>query len=363
MQKRAAILFSDLKGFSKITEMPLREKIADFNKNLLRQLLTEENSFYHNTWGDAFVICSDDTYHLAEIALKIRDAVKNTNWSKIGFPSELAIRIGLHIETITIKFGKKEQVTDVIGSGLDLTARIEPIADANEIFCTKEFRNDLLGNNYDSKIDATPVGVRQLAKNHSERELFKLDWRGAESKFLNDRIEELYWYDRYTFYSENKIEFESYRVVRVVSSKLEKLPIMTQWSGRGDFKIKSAFFPELEKRTDDRGNVNFDYPIPAGTKFGDIITIQYKYEAEDETGNNIPVFSVNFRRKTDYFHCDIVLRYKEDAEAAQLEILDQIESHFPKEIQEISFDKPTKTYKFAVAKPQLNTKYVLKWKK
>ncbi len=363
MKTKTALLFSDLKGFSSITDIKLRARIVAFNNNLLKQVLSSENSFYHNTWGDAFFICSEDSYDLAEIALKIRDAVKNSNWKKEGFPNELAVRIGLHIETISRTIDKRGKVTDVFGTGIDLTARIEPIVDPNEVFCSKEFRDHLLSNNYDSKIDAISIGSRQLAKNYAEKALFKLEWRGAESAYLNTKIEELYWYDRYTFHAENKIEFESFRVVKVISAKLERLPILTQWSGRGNFRITSAFFPEFTQQTDDKGNLNFDYPIGKTVKFGDTITIQYKYEAIDETGNNIPLFKINFRRKTEYFHLDIILRYKEYAEPAELEYLTEESGHFPKEVSQIPFDNRTKSYKFAIANPQLNSKYIIKWKK
>jgi hypothetical protein len=360
--QKTALLFSDIKGFSNIKDTGLREKIVDFNKSLLDNLVTPENSFYHNTWGDAFFICSSDSYFLAEIALKIRDEVKNTNWKRLGFPSDLAIRIGLHLESIVVRTDKKGKV-DVMGSGIDLTARIEPIVDANEIFCTEEFRNNLLSNNYDSKIDAISIGNKQLAKNYAERPLFRLDWRGPESKYLNNKIEDLYWHDKYVFLTENKIEFEAFRVMKVISSKLEKLPIFTQWSGRGHIKITSAFFDEIQQETDDKGNINFEYPIPANTKFGDVLVVQYKFEAEDTTGRNIPMLSLNVRRKTEYFQADVILKYKTEAPSATLEILDQLETHFPKEVRSVEFDKTTKTYNFAVAKPQLNTKYVLKWKK
>jgi len=70
IEKLVCMLFSDLKGFSKIKNDDLKTKLVNFTEHdILRQLLNPTNHIYVNTWGDAFYICSENPVALAEIAL------------------------------------------------------------------------------------------------------------------------------------------------------------------------------------------------------------------------------------------------------------------------------------------------------
>lgn len=78
-----SILFSDLKGFSKIKDDNLKAKLVQTIENDVKNhILKQDNHFFRNTWGDAFFICSYNPVDLAEIALKMRDEIKNKNWKR-----------------------------------------------------------------------------------------------------------------------------------------------------------------------------------------------------------------------------------------------------------------------------------------
>src|ERR671923_2696332 len=93
-EKLVSMLFSDLKGFSKIKNDDLKEKLQVFLKREIQdRLLDSTNHFYFNTWGDAFYICSENPVRLAELALQIRDKVRNNDWIRFGLSEDLEIRI------------------------------------------------------------------------------------------------------------------------------------------------------------------------------------------------------------------------------------------------------------------------------
>ena len=67
-----SILFSDLKGFSKIKDDNLKAKLVQNLTDVKNHILNQDNNFFCNTWGDAFFICSYNPLDLAEIALKMK---------------------------------------------------------------------------------------------------------------------------------------------------------------------------------------------------------------------------------------------------------------------------------------------------
>lgn len=181
----AAVLFSDLKGFSAIYDDVLHDKIKKFNDDFKTRHIDPYGSVFHcKTWGDAFVICSSDPHDLAEIALSLRDSVKNYNWKRNQFPADIQIRIGLHATTINTY-----NDNEVSGKGMTLCARVEPVSNPNSIFCTEQFWQ-LLKIETDLKMQAIPQGEMALAKDFGACQLYELlrsDERAADPP-LADRV-------------------------------------------------------------------------------------------------------------------------------------------------------------------------------
>ena len=167
-----SILFSDIQGYSKIKKDNLYTKILSFNQKIIHDFLNDDNHIYVNTWGDAFFICSNDPADLAEIALQIRDRFKNTNWIKLGFDQNLSVRIGLHTAKVKLIIDG-DIVKDVIGHGITSTARIEPIVEPNQIYCSDVFNKHLLMDE-ELNYKTIRIGIHKLAKQFGEMELFKL---------------------------------------------------------------------------------------------------------------------------------------------------------------------------------------------
>ena len=168
----ASVLFADLKGSSKVKNDELKAILSEKFEKYKTSFLNEENHFFYKGLGDGALICSFDHFDLADISLKIRDDIKTTNWKKLGFEENIAIRIGIHLTKINIK-QDRGAITDVFGSGVDTAARIEPIVDENCIFVSRRFY-DFLNDEDSNTFKAIPLGILPLAKNYGDLELFKL---------------------------------------------------------------------------------------------------------------------------------------------------------------------------------------------
>lgn len=111
---------------------------------------------------------------IAELALNMRDEFRNTNWERRGFHSQLEIRIGLDLQLVTLDEDESGQ-TDGTSRGLDHAARIEPVAEPNEIFCSEIFWLGLSSED-PKNIIAECLGPITLAKNAGTEILYHLRW-------------------------------------------------------------------------------------------------------------------------------------------------------------------------------------------
>lgn len=180
----AAILFSDLEKSARIA--PDDDRILKLEKiyeRITNNILTSDNHFYSGTDGDAFKIFSFSCANLAEIALRMRDEIRSTNWKALNLLGRPAIRIALHFQQVQLLYDKNKHSTKlnkVVGSGLIKAARIEPIVESNQVFCTEPFLYHLLNEKNVTK--ANHVGLKELAKNFGPLNLYQLFWESENTK-------------------------------------------------------------------------------------------------------------------------------------------------------------------------------------
>lgn len=130
-----------------------------------------------NSWGDALLVISDTPIPLAEAALRLRDEVRNTDWHKLGFPQDIVIRIGLHLQKVRALYREDGSIENIIGVGVDTTARIEPVTEPNTVYCSQRFYDFLQDEEGLGNIRGSALGKRKLAKNFGEMELYQLVWK------------------------------------------------------------------------------------------------------------------------------------------------------------------------------------------
>lgn len=168
------LLFSDLKGYSDLRDDRLKNQIVQEMKTIAESSSQSAVQLV-KTMGDGLMMSSFIPLPLAETALHIRDAFRTTNWRTKGYPEDFYIRIGVHLDQVTIYYRGDGMIQDAIGQAVDTTARIEPITTLNSVFCSKYFF-DLLLNRGIGKIKGISLGKRMLAKQFGEMELYELRW-------------------------------------------------------------------------------------------------------------------------------------------------------------------------------------------
>lgn len=128
-----------------------------------------------NSWGDGIVAVFDHAEDAAECGLKLRDLMATQNWSRLGLPNSLAIRVGLHAAPIYTGYDPIRKADGLVGSQINLAARIEPVVTPGHVFATSTFVA-LLSRQPDSRISSDPLGKRELAKGWGVEDLFNMRW-------------------------------------------------------------------------------------------------------------------------------------------------------------------------------------------
>lgn len=169
-----ALLFSDIAGYSDLSEPQFRvfiEKILPDISELLDD--AREDFIELNTWGDALVIASKDPYNLARFSLNLRDFYKNRNWLDDHLPIDLSARIALHSGVIFTGADPIRQTNGIVGTQVNLAARIEPVTTPGEVWVTEQFMG-LIDPKTDTTIAFDDLGERPLAKKFGSTRLFRL---------------------------------------------------------------------------------------------------------------------------------------------------------------------------------------------
>lgn len=168
------ILFSDLKGYSDLRNDRLKNQIVK-QMNVFVECNQQPGVQRIKTMGDGLMIGGSTPLALAELALQLRDWFKNTDWKAQGFPDDFLIRIGLPVDEMIVHFRDDGTIKDVIGVGVDTTARIEPVTEPNTVFCSNRFY-EMLQSKGIRKITGILQGHKALAKQYGEMELYELRW-------------------------------------------------------------------------------------------------------------------------------------------------------------------------------------------
>jgi class 3 adenylate cyclase len=173
-RKIVALMFSDVAGFSKLNEAQLGVFLTSVLPEIANLLKKYRNNFIElNTWGDAIVIATADPYALAHFALDLRDFFLNKNWSAIHLPQELSSRIALHTGVIFTGDDPIRGINGIIGTQVNLAARIEPVTPPGEVWATQEFRS-MINTATDPALAFDELGERPLAKKFGSARLYRL---------------------------------------------------------------------------------------------------------------------------------------------------------------------------------------------
>jgi class 3 adenylate cyclase len=175
--KRAirSIIFADYKGFSRLGERELPLFVSEV-MGRIGAVLGDfgDHVEFRNTWGDAIYVIVDTPRVAARIALELQDRLKNLP-AALTPPGDIAgMRLGLHYGPVWVGTDRITGNRIWYGGEVNRTARIEPVTPVGGVYCTETFAAALLVDDC-RDCTFTSVGLKQLAKNFGELELYRLE--------------------------------------------------------------------------------------------------------------------------------------------------------------------------------------------
>jgi class 3 adenylate cyclase len=136
----AAILFTDLHGFSRLRD----EQFPPFVNQVLGTLGSvlddyAEAVLWRNSWGDAIAAVFSDVVKAADCALGLHEALARIDLGAIGLPADLELRIGAHAGPVMAIVDPVSHKLTYWGRELTRAARIEPRTPEGEVYVTDAF--------------------------------------------------------------------------------------------------------------------------------------------------------------------------------------------------------------------------------
>jgi adenylate cyclase len=132
-RKLAAIMFTDMVGYSALAQRDegLAVKLLEEHRALLRPAFPKHQGQEIKTIGDAFLVEFASAVAAVNCAVEIQEALARRN---LGAPADrqLQVRIGIHLGDVL------RRGDDIVGDGVNIAARVEPLADSGGIAITQQ---------------------------------------------------------------------------------------------------------------------------------------------------------------------------------------------------------------------------------
>ena len=180
-RKLKAMLFGDVRGFSRLAESEIRAFVTGIKGPLAKALRDSGvKPDLVGTWGDGLHIVCASVADAAHAALAMQAGFAGIDLAAAGLPAHLALRIGGH-------FGPVAEVRDPFmerdsfyGTHVTIAARIEPVAVPGSVYVSEPFAA-LLALEAPGRFATDYVGQTELPKGFGTMRLFSL--RHADASF------------------------------------------------------------------------------------------------------------------------------------------------------------------------------------
>ena len=131
-RKLAAIVFTDIVGFTKLTadDQQKASDLLDIQRNEIKPIVESHNGQWIKEMGDGLILTFDTITNAVKCSIKIQEKAKTID--------DLNLRIGIHLGEILEKEG------DIIGDDVNIAARIEPFAAPGGIAISNKVNDALI---------------------------------------------------------------------------------------------------------------------------------------------------------------------------------------------------------------------------
>jgi class 3 adenylate cyclase/Flp pilus assembly protein TadD len=175
-RRLAAIMFTDMVGYSALAQR--NEKLAlellEEHRALLRALLPRFNGVEIKTIGDAFLVEFSSALEATQCAIEVQRALARRN-ADAPMDQRIGLKIGIHIGDVIHREG------DVLGDGVNIASRIEPLAGAGGICVSVDVERQIRSA---IEVSLVKLAATELKNIQAPMELFRvvLPWERPETK-------------------------------------------------------------------------------------------------------------------------------------------------------------------------------------
>ncbi len=168
-RRLAAIMFTDMVGFSALTQRDeaLALELLEEHRALLRGVFAKHQGHEIKTIGDGFLVEFASAVAAVNCGVEIQETLADRR-EEASSDRQFQIRIGVHLGDVLPR-GK-----DIVGDGVNIAARVEPLADAGGIAVTQQVFDQVY-----NKIPRTlsPIGRVTLKNIERPMDVYRIELR------------------------------------------------------------------------------------------------------------------------------------------------------------------------------------------
>lgn len=169
-----ALLFGDIKGFSKLDDRQLPVFAREVLGAVARVLHGYGDAvLFRNTWGDGLYLVFAEVGLAARCAIDMQAALAALPYDSMGLPDDLGLRLGGHFGPVYEGEDPVMGATNFFGAHVSRAARIEPITPEGCVYVSEPFAA-AIALDPSREFDCDYVGTVPAAKNYGELPMYLL---------------------------------------------------------------------------------------------------------------------------------------------------------------------------------------------
>lgn len=245
-RKLAAIMFTDIVGFTSIMRKNESTGISilENQESLIKPLVSKHKGNIVKKTGDGYLLEFSSSVEAVQCAIAMQESIKGYNSNEENL--EFHIRIGIHLGDILI------MGNDILGDGVNIASRIEPLASPGGICLTEAVYESIK-----SKINISPRRISNVDLKHIDDKytIYKLpndddvldeketDGHLSKIKIINEKYDNDFFKSMLTQYKYSLFPtFLNIILYQIVYNLTASLPI-TDFSKYSEPYYALIFFP------------------------------------------------------------------------------------------------------------------------